>query len=221
MVRGETQMNKVSRFVKEIPEEYLEVQNNVTGYNKSKIDFGGEESNASAGRFNPRAQAKDVLARYGSGNAGQYENYNGRRTSISGRSTTNYGSSGSAGSYGVGRSATNYGSGAAKTAPTKYGSGTNYGTSSVGKTFSKAEQAAIRNVSAASENKKVGFGKEFPVEGETTLNYGVGDRVSHVKFGEGVVKAVEKATRDYMVTVDFEDYGVKKMLAGFARLKKV
>jgi DNA helicase-2/ATP-dependent DNA helicase PcrA len=233
MVRGETQMNKVSRFVKEIPEEYLEVENNVTGYNKSKIDFGGEESNANAGRFNPRAQAKDVLARYGSGNAGQYESYNGRRTSISGRSTTNYGSSGSSGSYGVGRSATNYGSsgvsrsttnygsGTAKTAPTKYGSGTNYGTSSVGKTFSKAEQAAIRNVSAASENKKVGFGKEFPVEGETVLNYGVGDRVSHVKFGEGVVKAVEKATKDYMVTVDFEDYGVKKMLAGFARLKKV
>jgi DNA helicase-2/ATP-dependent DNA helicase PcrA len=219
--------------VKEIPEEYLEVENNVTGYNKSKIDFGGEESNASAGRFNPRAQAKDVLARYGSGNAGQYESYNGRRTSISGRSTTNYGSSGSSGSYGVGRSATNYGSsgvsrsttnygsGTAKTAPTKYGSGTNYGTSSAGKTFSKAEQAAIRNVSAASENKKVGFGKEFPVEGETVLNYGVGDMVSHVKFGEGVVKAVEKATKDYMVTVDFEDYGVKKMLAGFARLKKV
>ena len=43
MVRGETQMNKVSRFVKEIPQELLEVQNNVTGYNKSKINYGGEK----------------------------------------------------------------------------------------------------------------------------------------------------------------------------------
>ena len=32
MVRGETQMNKVSRFIKEIPDEYLNIENNSSGY---------------------------------------------------------------------------------------------------------------------------------------------------------------------------------------------
>ena len=52
------------------------------------------------------------------------------------------------------------------------------------------------------------------------LGYGVGDTVSHVKFGTGKVLAIENATKDYMVTVEFEESGAKKMLAGFARLKK-
>ena len=34
MVRGETQMNKVSRFIKEIPEEYLHLVNKSSGYNR-------------------------------------------------------------------------------------------------------------------------------------------------------------------------------------------
>ena len=40
MVHGETQMNKVSRFVNEIPKELLNIENQATGYNKSKIAFG-------------------------------------------------------------------------------------------------------------------------------------------------------------------------------------
>ena len=54
-----------------------------------------------------------------------------------------------------------------------------------------------------------------------SLDYGVGDRVRHVKFGEGVVKVIEKGARDYEVTVDFAGYGVKKMFAGFAKLKRI
>lgn len=42
MVRGETQMNKVSRFIKEIPEEYMHIENNSSGYNKGKIAYGGK-----------------------------------------------------------------------------------------------------------------------------------------------------------------------------------
>ena len=47
------------------------------------------------------------------------------------------------------------------------------------------------------------------------------DMVSHVKFGEVKVLAIEDSARDYMVTVEFAEYGQKKMLAGFARLKKL
>ena len=53
------------------------------------------------------------------------------------------------------------------------------------------------------------------------LDYCVGDRVSHVKFGNGIVKAIEDGKRDYMVTVLFDKAGQKKMLAAFAKLKKI
>ncbi|MBO4904274.1 MAG: DNA helicase PcrA [Lachnospiraceae bacterium] len=52
-------------------------------------------------------------------------------------------------------------------------------------------------------------------------DYGPGDRVSHMKFGQGTVISVEKGARDYEVSVDFDSAGVKKMFAGFAKLKKL
>ena len=52
-------------------------------------------------------------------------------------------------------------------------------------------------------------------------DYGVGDRVSHIKYGSGTVSALEKTPRDYKVTVQFEEYGQKVMYAGFAKLKKI
>ena len=53
------------------------------------------------------------------------------------------------------------------------------------------------------------------------LPYGVGDRVRHIKFGEGTVTAITEGGRDYEVTVDFDGPGTKKMFAAFARLQKV
>ena len=52
-------------------------------------------------------------------------------------------------------------------------------------------------------------------------DYGVGDRVEHVKYGTGTVKQVEQGPRDYKVTVAFDDCGQKVMYAAFAKLKKV
>ena len=52
-----------------------------------------------------------------------------------------------------------------------------------------------------------------------SLDYAVGDTVSHLKFGTGVVKQIIDGGRDYEVTVDFSGVGVKKMFASFAKLK--
>ena len=52
-------------------------------------------------------------------------------------------------------------------------------------------------------------------------DYGVGDRVKHIKFGVGTVEEIVKDTRDYQVTVNFDNFGVKKMFAAFAKLQKV
>ena len=54
-----------------------------------------------------------------------------------------------------------------------------------------------------------------------SLDYQVGDRVRHVKFGDGTVISIVEGGRDYEVTVDFDGPGTKKMFAAFARLQKI
>ncbi len=59
------------------------------------------------------------------------------------------------------------------------------------------------------------------VSGSGAEEWRVGDRVSHRKFGLGVVEAVEPLNADAQVTVQFVKAGTKKLLAGLAGLKKV
>ena len=61
----------------------------------------------------------------------------------------------------------------------------------------------------------------FKVPKAASLDYGVGDTVRHIKFGVGIVRDIVEGGRDYEVTVDFDKVGVKKMFAGFAKLKKI
>ena len=63
--------------------------------------------------------------------------------------------------------------------------------------------------------------QNFKVTKASSLDYGVGDTVRHVKFGVGIVKEIVEGGRDYEVTVDFDKAGTKKMFAGFAKLKKI
>lgn len=53
------------------------------------------------------------------------------------------------------------------------------------------------------------------------LSYGVGDRVRHVKFGDGTVTEIKEGGRDYEVSVQFDTAGVRKMFALFAKLIKI
>ena len=57
--------------------------------------------------------------------------------------------------------------------------------------------------------------------GKIVLEYTSGDRVKHMKFGEGTVTGIVEGGRDYEITVDFDRVGTKKMFASFAKLKKV
>ena len=53
-----------------------------------------------------------------------------------------------------------------------------------------------------------------------TLPYTTGDRVRHIKFGEGTVLAIQDGKRDFEITVDFDRVGTKRMFASFAKLQK-
>ncbi|MCM1193169.1 MAG: UvrD-helicase domain-containing protein [Butyrivibrio sp.] len=70
-------------------------------------------------------------------------------------------------------------------------------------------------------NRLAGISKGAPVSAGTAPDYGIGDRVSHVKYGEGTVLNLVKEPRDYKVTVDFDRAGQKIMYASFARLKRI
>ena len=66
-----------------------------------------------------------------------------------------------------------------------------------------------------------GFGKSFTVQKEASLDYKEGDRVHHDRFGDGTVKEIVDGARDYEVTVEFDTGGQRKMMACFAKLKKI
>lgn len=70
-------------------------------------------------------------------------------------------------------------------------------------------------------NRLAGISRGAPAQVGEAPDYTVGDRVSHVKYGEGTVLALVKEPRDYKVTVDFDGVGQKIMYASFAKLKRI
>ena len=71
---------------------------------------------------------------------------------------------------------------------------------------------------AGSGKSLASLSKGMPAPSEP--DYTVGDRVRHIKYGEGTVKAMELTPKDYKVTVLFDEAGQKIMFAAFARLVK-
>ena len=97
-------------------------------------------------------------------------------------------------------------------------------TSTFGKGYNAYASGASQPLSglgAGSPAGNPGFGKAFTVQKAASLDYGEGDRVRHIKFGEGTVKSIRDGGKDYEVTVVFDGAGQKKMFASFAKLKKV
>ena len=154
MVRGETQFNKVSRFVKEIPESLL---SGVIYEPKKKAD------ELSTGSTYQRAKQ------------------------------------------------------AFRAAPTQYGTSrpqdedAGFRSFGAGRTSKPPVYTPVRNQRDFSGTATAGM----------ELSYQVGDRVRHMKFGDGEVMAIVGGGRDFEVTVDFDKAGTKKMFASFAKLKKI
>ena len=150
MVRGQTQYGKVSRFVREIPQELL----------SGKI-------------YEPKTKEEPI----------EQSTFQKARKAF--RTVPSYGGSGYGKEVGEG-----------------YGS-----------TFRSSK--ATKPVYTKVENQR-----DFGSAGGA-LSYQVGDRVRHIKFGDGEVMAIVSGGRDYEVTVDFDKVVTKKMFASFAKLKKI
>ena len=96
---------------------------------------------------------------------------------------------------------------------------------------SGGQRSAISYVGGSVNNRtsysgvgdKVTIGKTFssPVKKGTTPIFSEGDRVSHITFGEGEILSVKPMGADTLYEVSFDKVGTKKLMATFAKLKKL
>ena len=102
---------------------------------------------------------------------------------------------------------------------------TNYSSSwnpTANKSTKKSGATDLGSLFAGNPYISKGFGKNTASSKSTsTVNYSVGDRVSHVRFGEGTVTEMKDTGGDYQVTVAFDGDINRKMMASFAKLKKL
>lgn len=200
MLRGETQCNPVSRFVKEIPEELLDQKvPSVKRWDYAEYEEDSYERN----HFKAKPFGMNYMPQYeGSEKAGSVG------ASVKGSGGEGGYSRGDTGEY-----------------------ERIFDKPKMDSANPKPKAVAVPKRTAA-ENKpfiigggvgalKGVSGLSKGIQGGEALSYGVGDRVKHVKYGEGTVTNVEKGPRDYQVTVVFDDAGQKIMYAAFAKLKKL
>jgi len=70
-------------------------------------------------------------------------------------------------------------------------------------------------------NRIAGISRGADMTADTEIDYGVGDRVKHMKYGEGTVVSIDREPKDYKVCVKFDEAGQKIMYASFAKLKRI
>ena len=100
---------------------------------------------------------------------------------------------------------------AGTTAKPNYGGG--FGFSGSGFGSSKGNTGAAPS--------KPSFGLSFPASPkQVTLDFEVGDRVVHTKFGAGTVTEITKKGEDYKVAADFDQFGRRVILLSSGMLKK-
>jgi DNA helicase-2/ATP-dependent DNA helicase PcrA len=87
--------------------------------------------------------------------------------------------------------------------------------------FDKQQKGGYQQPQATYKPYSAPAVKQFEGKQMGTLNYDVGDTVKHIKFGVGLVTNITKGGKDYEVTVDFPNFGVKKLLSSFANLTKI
>lgn len=197
MIRGETQYNDVSRFVREVPSKYLDNRPLKSRYSDETANAESAESFVERYHRMLSEQAEEKSSAYA-------------RDSFAGKAT-------STSSYSAREMDTVFD---LKKPVSRKG-----GDASLKSVYGLGSAQPTPTVKA----KVTPLGKAFAMPGVTkgiapvvaAPEYAEGDRVSHVKFGEGTVIRLEKEAKDYKVTVSFDGLGTKIMYAGFAKLKKL
>jgi DNA helicase-2/ATP-dependent DNA helicase PcrA len=193
MIRGETQYNPISRFVREIPPLLLD--HKVPESRHRDFDDYDVDS-AEKSHFMTKPFERSSYSRAG----GQDTAY-----SRSGGTSAGYSRSGAAVPY---TSQFNKVSDTVFDKPKP-------------KAVARPKRTALENQPYITKAAQGAGSATIAPAGNGSLGYAVGDRVRHLRYGEGTVMKIEPGPRDAQVTVVFDEVGQKIMYAGFAKLKKV
>ena len=227
MIRGQTQYNAISRFVKEIPAELLDNKiPNKKRYDETAYEDDSQQRNifrtkpfqyndmygkSNPVRTLPKEKLSDIVfdkpkknnweaAVNNSPSAGSTE---GRTRQVSGVKPVS-----------TSRPVNNQ---KPVSAPKK----------DISAIMTSRPKAVIKKKETPAENKPYiaksldGLTKGMPSMASGGPGYEVGDRVNHIKYGNGTVLNIIQDVRDYKVTVNFDVAGNKIMYAAFAKLKKL
>ena len=251
MVRGEVQYNPVSRFLAEIPDELLDEESGSRKPKSYSFgDSYDDDFDDFDNRFNDDYSDPDLIpfsfgkttgtgSKTGFGKTTGTGSNTGFGKSSAARSSTTFGGRSVSGTNpGFGRDISELLNrrGTAAGSTTGRATGTAAGVSGGAATpnalghkrlkavnvkphTDDAKKPYIAKTSAGKSKSLSGLKKGMPAPAQP--DYNSGDRVRHVRYGDGTVKALEKTPRDYKVTVQFDECGQKIMYAGFAKLRKL
>lgn len=205
MIRGQTQYNRVSRFVSEIPTELMD--NKPSGIKRRDDAYEYEEDSYQKSVF------KTKPFQSGQNNWLEAAAYLKKQENPSAAKLSDtvfdiQSSSQDELSRGSGQSETTIKKNFAQIVASKP------------KAVARKKETPAVNKPYISKSLE-GLTKGVPVMSQDALGYAAGDRVTHVKYGAGTVLDIVKDTRDFKVTVNFDAYGNKIMYAAFAKLKKI
>ena len=79
----------------------------------------------------------------------------------------------------------------------------------------------LTEVHSTSLQQQLARNKSRSVGAKTSGTYTAGERVSHNIFGEGTIVSVKPMANDSMLEIAFEKVGTKKIMANYAKLKKL
>ncbi|MCC8045172.1 MAG: UvrD-helicase domain-containing protein [Clostridiales bacterium] len=206
MLHGEIRYNRVSRFVEDIPPELLKVDKK-SGRALEMATGKKLFSTADSAGDAQRTSLENGLEGSGAAFASGYSSGNGPE-----------GSAPAPGSFSREGEARFTGGAGTRAFSRPFQSGQSQTRQS--QRTGNQNQNAYRQAKEAFQSRAFAP-RQFQVSKSETLDYTVGDRVKHVKFGEGTVKNIVEGGRDYEVTVDFDRAGTKKMFAAFAKLQKI
>lgn len=192
---GNTTYNKCSRFIKEIPEELLEVRGK-----RQKASEGFSQWQDGTARFGRGSSFADFMAS-GAGRDNAANDSFGRKPAAMRGSNEVYG--------GAGQAKDGFG---ARTAGGDKRSGFGVQTTSSRMADFNSKMAGERVLGASSEKHD---------DPENGPGFKVGDNVVHKKFGVGKISAVILDKGDYVLEIEFRNSGMKRLMAAFANLVKL
>ncbi len=85
----------------------------------------------------------------------------------------------------------------------------------------ESESNAVTEVRSATLQQQLARNKKSTGAPKEAVTYTAGEKVSHSIFGEGVIVSVKPMANDSMLEIAFDKVGTKKIMANYAKLKKL